>query len=233
MHLLLPTLPLRLELAAQLCQFKSGDEVIIPAHTFTSSAYPFAKFGANIVWADIELATRVVTAATIEHCITPKSRAVVVPHLYGFGAEMSAIRSLARKHDLLLIEDAAQALGVLVDGQMVGTFGDFGIYSFHSHKNVTTLGEGGMLVTRDFGMSELIPMLRHNGHCPYPADRQDYWIPAMGNVELPVLNGDLLWPGNYCLGEVECALGSVLLDRVDQINKEKRQRAATCYGCFS
>ena len=82
-----------------------------------------------------------------------------------------------------------------------------------------------MLITQDFDMSELIPMLRHNGHCPYPADREDYWIPAMGNVELPVLNGDVLWPGNYCLGEVECALGSVLLDRGDQINMEKRQRA--------
>ena len=133
-----------LELAAQLCQFVAGDEVIIPAHTFTSSAYPFVKNGAKIIWADIDLSTRVVTEETIRTCISPNSRAIVVPHLYGYGADMSAINKLASEHELLVIEDAAQALGVVIDGQMAGTYGDFGIFSFHSHKNVSTLGEGGI-----------------------------------------------------------------------------------------
>ena len=214
-----------LELAAQLCQFKSGDEVIIPGHTFTASAYPFLKKGANIVWADIGLATRVVTVETIEQCITPKTKAVVVVHLYGYGADMPAIMALAKKHGLLVVEDTAQALGVKIEGQMAGTFGDFGVFSFHSHKNMTTLGEGGMLVVNEEKYAELIPLLRHNGHCAFGSEREHYWIPAMGNVDLPDLNGEPLWPNNYCLGEVECALGSKLLQRIDHLNREKRKRA--------
>ena len=214
-----------LELAAQLSQFNEGDEVIIPGHTFTASAYSFLKNGARIVWADIDLNTRVITAETIERCITPKTRMIVVVHLYGYGAEMPAIMELAQRHNLLVVEDAAQALGVEIEGQMAGTFGDFGVYSFHSHKNITTLGEGGMLTVRDERIANIIPMVRHNGHCAFDYEREHYWIPAMGNVDLPELNGEPLWPNNYCLGEVECALGIKLLDRIDQINEEKRQRA--------
>jgi perosamine synthetase len=214
-----------LELAAKLCQFESGDEVIIPAHTFTSSAYPFVKSGANIVWADIDLETRVISEETIAPCIGPKTRAIVVPHLYGFGANMPTIMTLAKEHGLIVIEDAAQAVGVNIDNQMVGTFGDIGVFSFHSHKNISTLGEGGMVTVQNREWAEIIPMLRHNGHRPYSADRPEYWIPAMGDVVLPSLNGKAMWPLNCCLGEVECALGTRLLDRVDYMNNEKRARA--------
>jgi perosamine synthetase len=214
-----------LELTAQICQFKLEDEIIIPAHTFTATAYPFLKKGAKIVWADIDMKTRVITAQTIEQCITVKTKAVVVVHLYGYCADMPAIMELAEKHDLLVVEDAAQALGSKVNNQIAGTFGDFGVFSFHSHKNITTLGEGGMLVVKDQQMAEIIPMLRHNGHCGFNFEREQYWSPAMGNVDLPELNGRPIWPSNYCLGEVECALGVKLLDRIDQINKEKRERA--------
>ena len=214
-----------LELSAQLCQFQSDDEVIIPAHTFTATAYPFLKKGAKIVWVDIDLKTRVITAQTIEQCITVKTKAIVVVHLYGYCAEMPAIMELAKKHNLLVVEDAAQALGTKVNNQMAGTFGDFGVFSFHSHKNITTLGEGGMLVVKEKKMAEIIPMLRHNGHCDFNFEREQYWTPAMGNVDLPELNGEPLWPNNYCLGEVECALGVKLLERINQINKEKRERA--------
>jgi perosamine synthetase len=214
-----------LELTAQLCQFQDDDEVIIPAHTYTSTAYPFIKKNAKIVWADIDLKTRVVTSQTIEHCITEKTRAIVVVHLYGYCAEMPAIMELAKKHDLLVVEDTAQALGTRINYQMAGTFGDYGIFSFHSHKNMTTLGEGGMLVVKDKKIADLIPKLRHNGHCGFNFKREHYWVPAMGNVDLPELNGEFLWPNNYCLGEVECALGVKLLDRIDKINQEKRNRA--------
>ena len=131
-----------LEMAAQLCQFQSGDEIIIPAHTFTSSAYPFAKKGAKIVWADIDLHTRVVTADTLAPRITSNTKAMVIVHLYGYTAEMPAIVNLADRHNILLIEDAAQSMGTSVDSKKSGTFGDIGIFSLHSHKNITTLGEG-------------------------------------------------------------------------------------------
>jgi dTDP-4-amino-4,6-dideoxygalactose transaminase len=214
-----------LELAAQLCQFQEGDEVIIPGHTFTSSAYPFLKQGVKIVWADIDLKTRVVSAETIEKCITDKTKAIVVVHLYGYGADMPEIMQLAQEKRIIVVEDAAQALGVEVGGKMVGTFGDFGIYSFHSHKNITTLGEGGMLTVRNDHIAKLIPMLRHNAHCGFDYDREMYWKPAMGNLDMPTLNDEFLLPNNFCLGEVECALGIKLLERIDQLNQEKRQRA--------
>lgn len=214
-----------LEMTAQLCQFEAGDEVIIPAHTFTASAYPFVKKGASIVWADIDLSTRVVTAETLSAKITPKTKAIVVVHLYGYTADMPAICKLAKDNNILLIEDAAQSMGTSLDGIKSGTFGDMGIYSLHSHKNITTLGEGGVLVVKNPQAATIIPMLRHNGHSPFPADREHYWKPAMGDVDFPVFNDKILWPNNFCLGEVECALGTRLLDRIATMNREKRTRA--------
>ena len=214
-----------LEMAAQLCQFEPGDEVIIPSHTFTSTAYPFARQGASIVWADIDLKTRVVTHETIEKCITSKTRAIVVVHLYGYVADMPDIMELARGHNLVVIEDSAQSMGTELNGIKSGAFGDLGVFSLHSHKNITTLGEGGVLVVKNPAIAEIIPMLRHNGHCSFPFERDHYWTPAMGNVDFPEVNGQILWPNNYCLGEVECALGAKLLDRLAQINVEKRTRA--------
>ncbi len=214
-----------LELSAQMCQFKDGEEFICPSHTFTASAYPFMKKGAKPVWADIDKETRVVSVDTIKQCITPKTKAIVVVHLYGFCIDMEPIVKLAKEYSLLLIEDVAQAMGTEISGKKAGTFGDFGVFSFHSHKNITTLGEGGMLVVKDKKYAQIIPQLRHNGHCGWDIKRPNYWTPAMGNVDLPNLNGEYLMPNNYCLGEVECALGAVLLDRLDEINEQKRKRA--------
>jgi perosamine synthetase len=214
-----------LEMTAQLARLQRGDEVIIPSHTFTSSAYPFAKRGIKIVWADIDPKTRVVNPQTLIAQISPKTKAIVVVHLYGYGADMPEILEIAKAHKLMVIEDAAQALGVDIEGKKAGTFGDFGVFSFHSAKNITTLGEGGMLVVKDDKIAGQVPMLRHNGHCSFPFEREDYWIPAMGNLDFPQLENEILWPNNYCLGEVECALGAKLLDRIDAINQKKRDRA--------
>ena len=100
-----------LELSAQLCNFKPGDEVVIPSHTFTASAYPYAKKGAKLVWADVDPVTHVVNAETIEKCITPRTKAIVVVHLYGYVADMPAIMEVAKRHNVLVIEDAAQSIG--------------------------------------------------------------------------------------------------------------------------
>lgn len=215
-----------LELSAQLCQFKEGDEFICPGHTFTASAYPFVKKGAKPIWADIDENTRVVTLDTIKRCVTNKTKAIVVVHLYGLIIpDIQKIADFAKEHNILLIEDVAQAMGTELDGKKAGTFGDFGVFSFHSHKNITTLGEGGMLTIKDEKYAQIIPMLRHNGHCGWDFERENYWTPAMGNVDLPELNGEHLMPNNYCLGEIECALGIKLLDRLDEMNAQKRKRA--------
>ena len=214
-----------LEVAAQLCRLKAGDEVVIPSHTFTSSAYPFARTGAKLVWADVDLPTRVVDAKSIERVLSPRTKVIIVVHLYGYVADMPAIMKLAGERGILVVEDACQAIGADIGGVRAGNFADFGIFSFHSHKNLTTLGEGGMLTVKDDRYAAIIPMLRHNGHCAFPGERPDYWKPAMGNVDFPELDGEPLWPNNYCLGEVECALGAKQLDRVPEINAEKRTRA--------
>ena len=216
-----------LELAAQLCQFDEGDEFICPTHTYTSSAYPFIKAGGVPIWADINLDTRVVSLEDIERKITQKTKAIIVVHLYGFMIpEIEEIAKLAKEKGILLIEDVAQAIGT--EGNLnnkAGTYGDFSVFSFHSHKNITTLGEGGMLVVKSKEIAKLIPMLRHNGHSNWPEPRSEYWKPAMGNVDLPMLNNRFIMPSNFCIGEVECALGSKLLERIDRINDEKRNRA--------
>ncbi len=222
-----------LELCAQLCQFSPGDEVVIPGHTFTSSAYPFIKHGAKPVWADIDPSTRVVDAQTLTTQITARTKAIVVPHLYGYMADMPSIMALAHQHDLLVVEDCAQSLGTSIESGKAGSFGHFGVFSFHSHKNMTTLGEGGMLVVKDSRLAELVPLLRHNGHCSFDFPRKDYWLPAMGNVILPHLDGKPLFPSNYCLGEAECALGQELLKRADAMNEFKRDRALKVIDALS
>ncbi len=214
-----------LEITALLCRFRPGDNFVIPSHTFTASAYPFIKKGGAPSWCDVDLHTHVATAKSIEKALTPRTKAVVVVHLYGYVADMPEIAALCREKGVILIEDTAQAIGAEIDGRKAGTFGDMSIFSFHSHKNLTTLGEGGMVWIRDRKLWPLIPMIRHNGHCPFDYPRDDYWKPAMGNVDMPMLDGEMLQPGNYSLGEVESALGTKLLERIDSINDEKRRRA--------
>lgn len=211
-----------LELAALLCRLGPEDEVIIPAHTFAASAISFGRTGAKLVWADIDPATRVVTAETIARCITAKSKVIVVVHLYGLVCDMDPIMEVARSHGLLVVEDAAQAVGARYKGRQAGSIGDFGCYSFHTHKNMTTLGEGGVLTVADPALAKLVPGLRHNGMRGFDGERPRYWVPAMSNVDFDI---DGLWPYNFCLGEPQCALGSKLLDRLDQMNGERQARA--------
>jgi dTDP-4-amino-4,6-dideoxygalactose transaminase len=138
---------------------------------------------------------------------------------------MPEIMRLAKKYNLLVIEDCAQAIGAKINGKMVGSFGDFGVFSFHSHKNISTLGEGGMLTVKDKKFAKIIPLLRHHGHCDFDFERKKYWLPAMGNLDFPELNSERIWPNNFCIGEVECALGEKLLGRVKLMNLKKRKRA--------
>ena len=180
-----------LDLTAILSGVEFGDEVIIPAHTFCASAIPFARTGAKIVWADIDKDTRVVSVDTIKKVLTPRTKAVVVVHLYGLMAPMPNIMALASEHKFIVIEDCAQAIGADINGRRAGTFGDFACFSFHGAKNMSTLGEGGMLVVRNEKQASLVPGLRHNGVCSFPSDRERYWKPAMSNVEADISG---VWP---------------------------------------
>ncbi len=211
-----------LELAAVLCRLGPEDEVIIPGHTFCATAVPFGRTGAKIVWADIDADTFVVTPDTLAAKITDRTKVIVVVHLYGLAAEMPGIMALAQKHGILVVEDCAQALGATVQRKRVGAYGDFGCFSFHTHKNITTLGEGGILTVKDSERAKLVPGLRHNGLRPYPEPRERYWVPAMSNVDRD-LKG--VWPYNFCIGEVQCAVGTAALKRTDTLIDKRRYRA--------
>jgi dTDP-4-amino-4,6-dideoxygalactose transaminase len=202
-----------LRMAATLCRVGPGDEVIVPAYTFCSTAIAFAHTGAKIVWADIDPETWVVSPQDIERKITPRTKAIVVVHLLGMPADMAAIMAIARKHNLKVVEDCAQALDARINGQHVGTFGDFGCFSFHGAKTMTTLGEGGMLLVKSDEDAKLVPGLRFCGIRAYEGERERYWVPAMSNVDSDI---DGVWPFNFCLGEAQCALGSVLLETLSE-----------------
>lgn len=205
-----------LRLAAILCKLKPGDEVIISAYTFCASAIPFGKTGAKIVWADIDPVTWVADPKDIERKITDKTKALVVVHLLGMPVDMDAVMKLAEKHNLRVVEDCAQAPGSSINGQSVGTFGDFGCFSFHGAKNMTTLGEGGMLTVKSDDDAKLVEKIRHNGCCAWTYERERYWVPAMGNVDVdPEME---IWPNNFCIGEAACACGIEGLKVLDETN---------------
>jgi len=204
-----------LRLAAILCRIGPGDEVIIPAYTFCATAIPFGETGAKIVWADIDRQTWVVDPADIERKITPKTKAIVVVHLLGMPVNMPAVLALADRHGLRVVEDCAQSPGSSIDGKQVGTFGDFGCFSWNAAKNMTTLGEGGMLTVRSDEDAALVSGLRHNGSRPYPEGRERYWIPAMSDVDIDI---EAVWPKNFCIGEAQCALGIAELKTLEKVN---------------
>lgn len=212
-----------LDLTALLSQIAADDEVVIPAHTFCASAIPFARTGAVIKWADIDSETRVVNLETIKAVCTPKTKIIVVVHLYGLMAPMPEIMTFASERNIVVVEDCAQAIGAEIDGQKAGTFGDYACFSFHGAKNMSTLGEGGMLVVKSNEKAVLVPGLRHNGCCGFSGgDRESYWKPAMSNVDVDVQG---VWPYNFCIGEIQCAVGSALLDRIEEMTGERIRRA--------
>jgi DegT/DnrJ/EryC1/StrS aminotransferase family len=125
-----------------------GDEVICPSYSFIASSFCILQAGAIPVFADVDR-THTLSAADVEAKITPRTRAIVVVHLYGVVADMEPILETARRHDLLLVEDCAQCLGGVYKGRKVGTLGDAGCFSFCQSKHFTTGGEGGAIVTND------------------------------------------------------------------------------------
>jgi dTDP-4-amino-4,6-dideoxygalactose transaminase len=206
-----------LRLAAILCRLEPGDEVIVPAYTFCATAIPFGNTGASLVWGDIDPDAWVIDPKDVERKITDRTKVVVVVHLLGMPVDMPAILEIAEKHNLRVVEDCAQAPGSAINDQKVGTFGDFGCFSFHAAKNMTTLGEGGMLTVKSDEDAGLVPKLRHNGCCAFERNEGErYWSPAMSNVDVD--QGMELWPNNFCIGEAQCALGIEALKTVDNVN---------------
>ena len=135
------------EIAYKYANLKAGDEVIVPAITFVATmAYPLA-IGCKLVFADVDPRTINMDPADVARKITPKTKMIVPVHIGGYPVDLDPILELAKKHNIVVLEDAAHAFGAMYKGKMVGTIGDFGAYSMHEVKNITSFGEGGILCT--------------------------------------------------------------------------------------
>lgn len=151
-----------LEMAAYLTDIRPGDEVIMPSYTFVSTADAFVLRGARIVFVDIRPDTMNIDEKLIEEAITPRTKAIVPVHYAGVGCEMDTIMDIARRHKLMVVEDAAQGVDASYKGKALGTIGDFGCFSFHETKNFT-MGEGGALLYQEEAYLEKAEILREKG----------------------------------------------------------------------
>ena len=211
-----------LEIISLLLKLKKGDEVIIPAHTYCASAISFARQGAKIVWGDIDIDTRVIDIKDIKKKITSRTKAIIIVHLYGFACDFREIIPLCKKKKIKIIEDCAQSLGAEIGKRKTGTCADFSCYSFHAQKNITTLGEGGMIYVKNNNLASKVTGLRHNGHCNFKFRRKNYWLPAMGNLDLDIKDK---WPYKFTLSEIQCGAGIVMMKKLDKLNNLRISRA--------
>lgn len=157
------------ELAALLADIKEGDEVILPSYTFVSTADAFVLRGAKVVFVDIRPDTMNIDENLIEEAITERTKVIAPVHYAGVGCEMDKIMEIAKKHHLMVVEDAAQGIMASYKGKALGTFGEFGCFSFHETKNFS-MGEGGALLIRDEKYIEQAEIFREKG-----TDRSKYY----------------------------------------------------------
>lgn len=151
-----------LEMAAWLCDLKPGDEVILPSFTFSSTATAFLPMGAKLVFVDVRPDTMNIDETKIEAAITSKTKVIVAVHYAGVACEMDTIMDIAHRHNLKVVEDAAQGVMSTYHGKALGTIGDMGCFSFHETKNYS-MGEGGAIVLNDPSLNERAEIIREKG----------------------------------------------------------------------
>jgi perosamine synthetase len=186
-----------------------GDEVIVPTLTFVATANAVTYCGATPVFVDAVPETWTIDPAAIEAKITPRTKGIIVVHLFGHPADMEPISVIARRHGLFVMEDAAQAHGAEYRGRRAGSLGDIATFSFFGNKIVTT-GEGGMVVTSDDALASRMRLLRTHGMDP----TRRYWHPVIGY--------------NYRMTNIAAAIGLAQLERVNW-QLERRWELATWY----
>jgi dTDP-4-amino-4,6-dideoxygalactose transaminase len=195
-----------LQLALMACGLGAGDEVILPTNTFFATAEAVSTAGARPVFVDSDPASFTIDVSKIEAAINSRTRAVVPVHLYGQPADLDPIFEIARRHDLLVIEDAAQAHGAEYEGRRVGALGDAGCFSFYPGKNLGAYGEAGALVTNDEEVAHRARLLRDHG------SDQKYKHDIIGY--------------NFRLEAIQAAVLGVKLRHLDSWNNLRRAHAA-------
>jgi dTDP-4-amino-4,6-dideoxygalactose transaminase len=197
-----------------------GDEVVVPAFTWISTANVVEHLGGTVVFCDIDPGTLNLDVRQLATKITTKTKAVIPVHLFGLAAEMNPINELAKQNGLWVVEDAACGFGSRYHGQHVGTLGDTGCFSFHPRKAITT-GEGGMITTNDAVLAEKLRRLRDHGAAMSDLQRH------LG--ARPYLLADHPDAGyNQRMTDLQAALGAAQMNRADKIIAE-RQRLARVY----
>lgn len=209
-----------LDMAALLCEIKPGDEVILPSYTFSSTATAFVLVGAKLVFVDIRPDTLNIDETKIEAAITDKTKVIVAVHYAGVACNMDAIMEIARNHNLLVVEDAAQGVMSKYKGKALGTIGDFGCYSFHETKNYS-MGEGGALVINNSKYNERAEILREKG-----TNRANF---LRGQVDKYtwVDFGD-----SYLPSELNAAYLFAQLEKADEINSNRLKTWNTYYDAL-
>lgn len=187
-----------------------GDEVIVPTLTYIATANAVTYCGAKPIFVDSEPETWNINPELIEEKITRKTKGIIVVHLYGHPVDMDPVMDAARRHDLFVIEDAAEAHGALYKGRMAGSIGDIGAFSFFGNKIITT-GEGGMVVTNDDKLAETMRLLKGQGVDP----KRRYWFPMIGY--------------NYRMTNIQSAIGLAQLERISRHLGRRREVAELYY----
>ena len=217
------TAALHLSLAA--LGFDPGDEVIVPAFTWISTANVVEHLGGKVVFCDIDLDTFNLDPSQIEASITDRTKAILPVHLFGLAADMSAIQAIAKSHNLNVVEDAACGFGGRYNGQHLGTLGDTGCFSFHPRKSITT-GEGGMISTQNAELAGKLRCLRDHGAAVTDLQRH------LGTK--PYLLADHPEAGyNQRMTDIQGALGSAQMNRASEIVAERRRLAARYDEAFA
>ena len=200
------------ELAAILADIKPGDEIIMPSYTFVSTANAFVLRGGVPVFVDIRPDTMNIDEKQIEAAITEKTKAIVPVHYAGVACEMDTIMDIAKRHNLLVIEDAAQGVMASYKGKALGSIGDYGCYSFHETKNYS-MGEGGALLIRDREHVERAEIIREKG-----TDRSKYFRGQVDKYRWQEFGS------SYLPSELNVAYLYAQLEMADQINEARLAR---------
>jgi len=195
-----------LHLALHCLDIGPGDEVIVPTFTYIASVNTIAQTGAKPVFAESRFGDWLLDPADIERRITPRTKAIMAVHLYGAACNMEEICAVAKRNNLKVIEDCAEALGTRIDGHHVGTLGDIGTFSFFGNKTVTT-GEGGMVIANDRDLALRLRRVKGQGQS---LDRR-YWHDILGF--------------NYRMTNIAAAIGCAQIERVDAILARKYEIA--------
>ncbi len=175
-------------LALRACGIREGDEVITVPHTFIATTEAISNAGGKVVFVDIDPKTYTIDVSKIEEKITEKTKAIIPIHLYGQPADMLPIMRLAKKYNLKVIEDAAQAHGAEYKGKKVGSIGDVGCFSFYPGKNLGAYGDAGIVVTNNEGIAEKVKLLRNHGRITkkYEHDIEGY-SSRLDNLQAAIL----------------------------------------------